>query len=90
MARSPNPRIRYRWHGPLEEAPMIGHLLASKKGRGAYRILGITDSGPRTDADGEHRMLKLVVERVARAAIEEPGAVVHGIVWDRRERRRAA
>lgn len=64
---------------------MQGHLLASKKGRSAYRILGVSPAGPQSAQDGDVRWLKIIVERVPRGEIEEPGAVVHGIAWGRRD-----
>jgi hypothetical protein len=73
-------KIRYRWHGPLAEAPMHGCVLASARGRGAYLIIAVNDRGA-----GLH---VLTVERISRAAMNDHGPV-YGIVWDKRGRQTA-
>jgi hypothetical protein len=79
-------KIRMRWNGPDAEMPMHAHYVASARGRGAYLILGVNNRGVRMHKQtGEpHILLVLTVERVGRAAIDQPDAVVHWIVWDRR------
>lgn len=92
MTRSgrPHPQITYRWYQAETDAPppMLGNLLASKRGRGAYRILGVRAGRIGTDERGEFQIHRLTVERISRAELDDPGAVVYGIAWDKREKRR--
>lgn len=82
-------KIRYRWYGPDDKAPMIGQLLASERGRGAYRILRVDNRGGRVDAQTSevHALLVLTVERAPRSEMEIPGAVTNWLVWDKRVKR---
>lgn len=81
-------KIRYRWTGtPDEERPMLGHHLASARGRNAYLILAIDDRGYReTGQQQAHTLLVLTVERCSRAVLQDRQAVVWGIVWHSRTR----
>jgi hypothetical protein len=65
--------------------PMIGQLLASERGRGAYLMTRVDNRGTRRHpTEGEHELLVMTVERVPRGEMLVEGAVVHWIAWDKR------
>ncbi len=69
--------MRVRWEG---EPPRVGHFLKTQKGRNAYEIASVRETG------GEYN-LRLKVNRWA--ASDVPGeATVHFFKWDSRKKRR--
>lgn len=81
-------KIRYRYTGPTDQMPMVGQLLASERGRGAYLMTNVDNRGTRQHpTDGEHELLVMTVERVPRSEMLIAGAVVHWIAWDKRAKK---
>jgi hypothetical protein len=92
--------IRYRWHGELAEAPMIGGYLLStaKNPRGGYLITRVDNRGRRgVRCRGrqarrripilfdDHYLLVLECERVSVEATR--AGPTWSIAWDKRRRR---
>jgi hypothetical protein len=82
-------KIRYRWDGPDgpdDQMPMIGQLLASDRGRLAYRLLHVDNRGVRIHGETReaYTLLVLTVEHAPRAEMDIPGTVTHRICWDKR------
>lgn len=93
-------RIRYRWHGELDEAPAIGGYLLSTaaRPRHGYLITGVRNAGLRgalprppdapmhTDFLHDHYLLIIEAEHVdVDTARQGP---TWSIEWDKREKRR--
>lgn len=83
-------KLRYRWYGPIEDAPMIGCYLMSigPRPRGGYLITGIKNMGKRGGfGRAIYHQLVLTTERVS---VEDARrGPLFGLKWDRRIRRRS-
>jgi hypothetical protein len=79
-------KIRYRWYGPDDQMPMIGQLLASERGRFAYRLLHVDNRGAHVHRETReaYTLLVLTVEHAPSSEMDIPGTVTHRIVWDKR------
>lgn len=81
-------KLQARWVGP---PPRIGdYLMSATRPRYAYRIERLTLAFPNISWDSlvkaEVRLLKLIVERVAKDAVPKR-ARIHPWKWDKREAR---
>jgi hypothetical protein len=84
-------RIRYRlYDGHDGDGPRVGHYIMSRRGRGAYLVLGVKDRGRRGGlGEPVYHLFAVDVERVPRAEGDAaiPAGIVHGITWDSRRRK---